>query len=133
MLSCHCACVHAFLLLHCLCVCFRTRCVFHSCSCTECVHFNGLFQQFTSHHADLSASSWASKSTNSYPAGLTDYSCRVSTDTHTVKRGDTPQRISVFIISYEGQKKKIIFLFFFFISYVVSVKYRVPGWVRQSH
>lgn len=66
-----------------VCVCFRSRCVFHPCLDTECMHFCGMHQQFTSYNVDLSASSWASTSTNSYPARLTDSSGGVRTHTFT--------------------------------------------------
>lgn len=78
----------------CVCVCFRARCVFHPCPCAECMYFSGLHQQFTSHYADLSASSWASTSTNSYPAWLTNYFGGVSRNIHMHTSGlhNTPDR-----------------------------------------
>lgn len=66
----------------CVCLWCRSRCVFHPFPGTECMHFSGLHQQFTSYSSDLSASSWTPACTNSYPAGLTDYICRVSTQTN---------------------------------------------------
>ena len=139
VLSCYCVCACFPAPPLPACVCFRARCVFHSCSCTECVHFDGLLQQFTSHHANLSASSWASASTNSNPAGLTHYPCRVSTDTHAVKR-QTGQEINIyyFIINFLSQngdrcfKIPVYCLAFILYLSVVSVKYWVPGRVRQS-
>ena len=68
----------------------RSWCLLHSCLSTECMHFSGLHQQFTSHTGDLTASSWASTSTESHPARLEDYSGGVSAlHIHTLARNSS--------------------------------------------